>query len=95
MVQSKLKVNFEFYCNSVVGDLALQQPGAVLDVLDAWIDDDDMWLRRTAILHQLNYGKKTDVPRLLRWCAMARQLWSFHGVCFEKTSIFSSATLLI
>ena len=36
--------------------------------MDEWIEDDDMWLRRSAILHQLHFKEKTDEDRLFRYC---------------------------
>ncbi len=38
-------------------------------LMDAWVDDDDMWVSRTAILHQLSFGANTDAERLFRYCA--------------------------
>jgi 3-methyladenine DNA glycosylase AlkD len=32
--------------------------------MDRWIDADDIWLARSAILHQLRWGHDTDVVRL-------------------------------
>ena len=52
---------------SVVGELARVQSGEVEKVLDEWIEDENMWLRRTAILHQLLYKDKTDAERLFRY----------------------------
>lgn len=46
-----------------VGPLVRADPGLVT-VMDRWIDDDDIWLARTAILHQLQYGADTDADRL-------------------------------
>ncbi|ESO84499.1 hypothetical protein LOTGIDRAFT_168730 [Lottia gigantea] len=37
-------------------------------LMDEWIEDDNMWLRRTAILHQLMYKDDTDTDRLFRYC---------------------------
>jgi 3-methyladenine DNA glycosylase AlkD len=37
-------------------------------VMDAWIDDDDLWLARTAILHQNRWRDATDPDRLFRYC---------------------------
>lgn len=37
-------------------------------VMDAWIEDDDFWIRRTAILSQLRHKKETDAKRLFRYC---------------------------
>ena len=36
--------------------------------MDAWSADDNMWLVRTAILHQLHYGAATDAERLFGYC---------------------------
>ena len=42
--------------------------------MDDWIesadDTDEMWLCRTAILHQLMYRENTDVNRLFTYCTM-------------------------
>jgi len=37
-------------------------------VMDAWIDDDDIWIGRTAILHQNRWREATDADRLFRYC---------------------------
>lgn len=50
-----------------VGPLVFAHPELVA-VMDRWIDDDDMWLNRTAILHQLSYKEATDAERLFRYC---------------------------
>jgi 3-methyladenine DNA glycosylase AlkD len=51
----------------VVGALVLAHPplGAAMD---AWIDADDIWLARAALIHQLGYGARTDQARLFRYC---------------------------
>lgn len=36
--------------------------------VDHWIDDDDMWLRRSAIICQVGAKDHTDPGRLLRFC---------------------------
>jgi 3-methyladenine DNA glycosylase AlkD len=36
--------------------------------MDDWSADRDMWLVRTAILHQLHYGTQTDTARLFGYC---------------------------
>jgi 3-methyladenine DNA glycosylase AlkD len=51
-----------------VGDLVRLHP-SLLDTMDAWSSDADMWLVRTAILHQLNYGPATDTTRLFTYCS--------------------------
>jgi 3-methyladenine DNA glycosylase AlkD len=50
----------------VVGPLVRQHPSLVA-TLDTWIDGDDLWLARTAILHQLDDKEHTDVERLVRY----------------------------
>ncbi|MDH3682975.1 MAG: DNA alkylation repair protein [Acidimicrobiia bacterium] len=35
--------------------------------MDSWIDDDDIWLARTAILYQLSYKERTDANRLFAY----------------------------
>ena len=37
-------------------------------VMDGWIDHENMWMRRTAILHQLNFKDRTDPDRLFHYC---------------------------
>ena len=50
----------------VVGPLVRRHP-ALVATLDTWIDGDELWLARTAILHQLGYKTDTDVDRLFRY----------------------------
>ncbi|MEU3949980.1 DNA alkylation repair protein [Streptomyces sp. NPDC029526] len=37
--------------------------------MDAWSVDEDLWLVRTALLHQLRYKERTDTGRLFGYCA--------------------------
>jgi 3-methyladenine DNA glycosylase AlkD len=50
-----------------VGDLVRSHRALVAE-MDAWSGDDDKWLIRTAILHQLHYGADTDTERLFGYC---------------------------
>jgi len=50
-----------------VGGLVQRHPELVA-VMDAWSADRDMWLVRTALLHQLHYGTETDTERLFGYC---------------------------
>lgn len=50
----------------VVGPLVLRFPPLV-GTLDEWIAGDELWLARTAILHQLGFKADTDVDRLFRY----------------------------
>jgi 3-methyladenine DNA glycosylase AlkD len=51
----------------VVGRLVEGYPALAMD-MDDWIHYEDMWVARTAILHQLRYGPRTDADRLFRYC---------------------------
>lgn len=50
-----------------VGPLVRAHPDLVA-TMDSWIDGDDIWLARTALIHQLTYKQATDVERLFRYC---------------------------
>ncbi|GAA2467796.1 DNA alkylation repair protein [Winogradskya humida] len=50
-----------------VGDLVRLHP-ELATTMDDWAGDDNMWLVRTAILHQLHYGAATDTDRLFGYC---------------------------
>ncbi len=52
----------------LVGVAGLAEPGAVGAAMDAWIADQDMWIRRTAILFQNRHRSRTDEERLFRYC---------------------------
>ncbi|NNE10732.1 MAG: DNA alkylation repair protein, partial [Ilumatobacter sp.] len=47
----------------VVGAMVRADPELVA-AMDRWIDDDDIWIARTAILHQLTFRERTDAARL-------------------------------
>ncbi|GAB2581315.1 DNA alkylation repair protein [Streptomyces capparidis] len=51
----------------VVGPLVAADR-ALPAVMDEWITDDDMWVVRTALLHQLRYKERTDADRLFAYC---------------------------
>jgi len=51
----------------LVGPLVARHP-ALVSTMDSWLTDDDLWLVRTAILHQLRYKEQTDAVRLFRYC---------------------------
>lgn len=50
-----------------VGPLVAADP-AQAAVMDEWIGDEDIWLARTALLHQLRYKSATDTGRLFGYC---------------------------
>ncbi|MFC9822951.1 DNA alkylation repair protein [Streptomyces erythrochromogenes] len=50
-----------------VGPLVAADPDLAL-VMDEWIAGEDLWLARTALLHQLRYKDATDTGRLFAYC---------------------------
>lgn len=51
----------------VVGGLVAADPGLRPD-MDEWIEDGDLWVARTALLHQLRFKDATDTERLFGYC---------------------------
>ena len=58
-----------------VDALAVHTLGAVVRAdrslqseMDVWINDDDIWVARSAILHQLMWKDEVDAERLFRYC---------------------------
>jgi 3-methyladenine DNA glycosylase AlkD len=52
----------------LIGKMALDEPDEMWPLLDQWVDDADLWLRRTAIIAQLRHKGATDEARLFRYC---------------------------
>jgi len=48
----------------VVGPIVAADRTALAPRMDEWVDDPDIWIARTAILHQLRYGADTDADQL-------------------------------
>jgi 3-methyladenine DNA glycosylase AlkD len=53
--------------SNCVGTLCAQYP-ELIPVMDIWIESENMWLRRTALIFQLKYKTKTDTKRLFAYC---------------------------
>ena len=53
----------------MVRHLVINYPDETWQTVDTWIDSDDMWLRRTAIICQVGAKEHTDTDRLFRFCA--------------------------
>lgn len=49
-----------------VGPLVAADP-SLLTTMDRWAESEDIWLARTAILHQLSYKENTDQDRLFAY----------------------------
>ena len=52
----------------MIRPLVVGYPGEVWPVVDTWIGDENMWLRRAAIIGQVGAKESTDVGRLFRFC---------------------------
>jgi 3-methyladenine DNA glycosylase AlkD len=52
----------------LVGKVLFDDRERMVPKLDRWIDDENMWIRRTAILSQLKHKAATDQDQLFRYC---------------------------
>jgi len=52
----------------LVGTAYLKDRPGVRPVMEAWVEDGDLWIRRAAILSQLKHGSETDHDQLFRFC---------------------------
>ncbi|EDV28685.1 hypothetical protein TrispH2_003164 [Trichoplax sp. H2] len=62
----------------VIGEFNRIQPEVMGPILDKWITDDNIWLKRTAILHQLFYKENTNQEKLFRYslaCAKEKEFF--------------------
>jgi 3-methyladenine DNA glycosylase AlkD len=53
--------------SDTVGPLVRRHP-ALVSTMDEWVLDENLWVARAAILHQLMAKQATDVDRLFRYC---------------------------
>lgn len=51
----------------IMGHLFKSYPQLISQYADQWIEDENFWLQRTAILYQLFYKDKTDEKRLFQY----------------------------
>jgi 3-methyladenine DNA glycosylase AlkD len=52
----------------LVGGVVLKDRARMRPVLEKWIDHEDMWLRRTALICQLRHRERTDSAMLFDFC---------------------------
>eukprot|EP00658_Telonema_sp_P-2_P061418 TRINITY_DN50115_c0_g1_i1.p2 TRINITY_DN50115_c0_g1~~TRINITY_DN50115_c0_g1_i1.p2 ORF type:complete len:223 (+),score=54.51 TRINITY_DN50115_c0_g1_i1:90-758(+) len=58
----------DLIASSAVGSIVLgDSTGQGAKVMDTWIASPNLWIRRSAIIHQLKFKKATDEERLLRY----------------------------
>lgn len=60
-----------------VGPIVARHREAMRPVLERWIEDPDLWIRRTAILAQLKHKQDTDLPMLFDFCLRQKHDRSF------------------
>lgn len=53
----------------LVGPVVLEHRDATRPVLEEWIDDPDLWIRRTALICQIGHKDATDATMLFEFCA--------------------------
>ncbi|HEU4895688.1 MAG TPA: DNA alkylation repair protein [Acidimicrobiia bacterium] len=53
----------------MIRELVIEYPAEIWEVVEGWSVDEDMWLRRTAIICQVGAKGRTDHERLFRFCA--------------------------
>lgn len=53
---------------NLVGKVALRHPERMEAILRQWIHDDNMWIRRTAILAQLKHKRRMNQQLLFEFC---------------------------
>lgn len=51
-----------------VGQVLLREPSRMRPVLDQWIEDPDLWIRRSALLAHLKHKENTDEVQLFDHC---------------------------
>jgi 3-methyladenine DNA glycosylase AlkD len=52
----------------MIRPLVIGYPTEVWPVVDTWVGDEDLWLRRSAIICQVGAKESTDADRLFRFC---------------------------
>jgi 3-methyladenine DNA glycosylase AlkD len=56
--------------SKLVGRVLFKQRREAAPIMDRWIRDEDMWIRRSALLCQLDHKEQTDHRRLFRYCRL-------------------------
>ncbi|HYA34770.1 MAG TPA: DNA alkylation repair protein [Candidatus Binataceae bacterium] len=56
--------------SKLVGAVLLENRPLVAPIMDRWIRDDDLWIRRAAILSQIGHKAATDHAQLFGYCTL-------------------------
>jgi len=70
--------HIDYVAKWIVGGLLEQYPEKMKSLLKQWIRDENLWIRRSAILAQLGFKDKTDTELLFSFC----------DACLEETSFW-------
>ncbi|WP_239613675.1 DNA alkylation repair protein [Cohnella mopanensis] len=62
----------DYLAAQTLGDHLTKFPELIPSYTQRWIESDDFWLRRTAILFQLKYKRRTDVERLFDYISRCK-----------------------
>jgi 3-methyladenine DNA glycosylase AlkD len=57
----------DFLAPKLAGGILLRHPGHIEALTGTWIESDDFWYQRAAIIFQLDHKKKTDADRLFAY----------------------------
>ena len=58
----------DLLASNVTGALVRKHPTEGTELVKTWIDSDNLWLRRTSLLHQLKFRSETDADLLFEFC---------------------------
>jgi 3-methyladenine DNA glycosylase AlkD len=67
----------------LVGEVLLTCRRTTRALMDEWISDADLWIRRTALISQIGHKERTDHRRLFRYCrqrAAEREFFIRKGI---------------
>lgn len=57
----------DFLAPKLAGKLLLRYPARIAPLTGRWIESDDFWYQRAALIYQLNYREQTDGDRLFAY----------------------------
>ena len=60
-----------------VGTILLNNPELISTYTERWINDDNIWLQRTALIYQLFFKEKTDFERMKKYILIREDATDF------------------
>ncbi len=83
IVQKSWWDSVDLIANKIVGHLLKNEKKLQIHYIDKWINSENIWLQRTALLYQLKYKKDTDKPQLKHIISMLK----YHDDFFIRKAI--------